>query len=53
MPDETPATRAPTLASDLAAFNAERRIILGGKPINPEGEDALMSEEERARANGG
>jgi len=53
MADETPETRCPTLREEILAFNAQRRAILGGKPINPEGEDALMTEEERARANAG
>lgn len=44
MMDETPNARAPGIASELAAFNAERRALLNGKPIDPEGEEALMPE---------
>lgn len=32
----------PDLRSQLQAFNVERRILLGGRPINPEGEEILM-----------
>ena len=41
---ETPATRAADLAAELAAFNEFRRNLLGNKPIDPEGEVALMPE---------
>lgn len=40
-PDDTPAARAPDMASELQRFNAERRELLGKRPINPEGEAAL------------
>lgn len=33
-----------TMREQLAAFAAERRAMLGGKPIDPEGEEALMPE---------
>ncbi len=44
---ETPADRLPDLRDQLAAFNEQRRRFLGGKPIDPEGEPALMPPEDR------
>lgn len=34
--------RAPDIATELAAFNEARRVLLRGQPIDPEGCDALM-----------
>ena len=34
--------RLPTFREQLEAFNEERRRLLNGKPINPEGEPVLM-----------
>lgn len=34
-----------TLREQLAAFAAERRTLLHGKPIDPEGEEVLMPPE--------
>lgn len=46
MRDETPDQRLPDLAAQLEAFNATRRALLGNKPIDPEGEEALMPRDE-------
>lgn len=35
----------PDLAAELAAFNEARRKLLRGKPIDPEGVEALMPSE--------
>lgn len=40
------------LAVQLAAFNLQRRALLGDKPIDPNGEYELMSEEEKDRMEG-
>lgn len=45
MREETPNTRLPDLSAELAAFNAAREKMLGGKPIDPEGVVELMPEE--------
>ena len=45
-PDENP------MLAELLAFNEARRRQLGDKPINPEGEWELMSEDEKRRAMG-
>ena len=47
MTDETPATRLPDMASELELFNEERRRLLRGKPIDPEGEEMLLPEDWR------
>lgn len=44
MPDqpfETPDTRLPDLAAELAAFNQHRRMLLRERPPHPDGEEAL------------
>ncbi len=45
--DETPASRLPDLAAELAMFDEERRRLLRGKPIDPGGEEMLMPEDMR------
>lgn len=45
MNDETRDRTPEEMRAELAAFNLERRALLGGKPIDPEGEEALMPEE--------
>lgn len=40
------------LAAQLAAFNLQRRALLGDRPIDPSGEYELMSEEEKDRMEG-
>lgn len=50
MRDETPTARVPDLASQLEAFNADRRALLRGRPIDPEGAEELMPIQAAANA---
>ncbi len=41
MSDDTVASRLPSMIDELWAFNETRKLALGNRPIDPEGERAL------------